>query len=321
MAERLAAVSHSDEIGVNVKSEVFTSVRDRVGTFAEIFWKEVVIAATEMHARYGDRLGAFERAKLASANADAAVVSAADPVLRRMSTRARHAMRNLRGAPRVLPHKSFADAAITPHDLASLGVYEYLHDALAWRGPVEPLRGPWQIAKSAGWVLPYEQVCWICERPTQLRTDAKGRLHCADGPALRYPDGWSVFAWKGVPVSRRMIEHPEWITPWQIAGENDPVLRNCMIDIMTPERFIRSGGANRVSQDETGVLWRRLWGFRGVTIGSWTAVEVENATPEADGTRRHYWLRVPSRMRTAREAVAWTYGLSAEQYANLQLRT
>jgi hypothetical protein len=69
------------------------------------------------------------------------------------------------------------------------------------------------------------------------------------------------------------------------------------------------------------VLWRRLWGFRGVTIGSWTAVEVENATPEADGTRRHYWLRVPSRMRTAREAVAWTYGLSAEQYANLQLRT
>ena len=45
MAERLAAVSRSDDIGVNVKSEVFTSVRDRVGTFAEIFWKEVVIAA------------------------------------------------------------------------------------------------------------------------------------------------------------------------------------------------------------------------------------------------------------------------------------
>jgi len=26
-------------------------------------------------------------------------------------------------------------------------------------------------------------------------------------------------------------------------------------------------------------------------------------------------------MHTAREAVAWTYGLSAEQYANLELRT
>jgi Domain of unknown function (DUF6745) len=321
MARSLAAVSRSDDIGVNVKSEVFTSARERVGTFAEIFWKEVITAAAEMHARFGDTLGAYEQAKLASANADAAVVSAANSVLRRMRTRTRHAMRSLQGMPRVLPRTSFVDAAITPHDLASLGVYEYLHDALAWRGPVEPLRGLWNIARSAGWVLPYEQVCWICERPTQLRTDAKGRLHCPDGPAVRYPDGWSVFAWKGVRVSPWMIEHPERITSWQIAGEHDPVLRNCMIEIMTPQRFVRSGGANRVAQDETGVLWRRLWGFRGVTIGSWTAVEVENGTPEADGTRRHYWLRVPSRMRTAREAVAWTYGLSAEQYANLQLRT
>ena len=47
-----------------------------------------------------------------------------------------------------------------------------------------------------------------------------------------------------------------------------------------------------------------------MTIGSWTAVEVVNGTAEADGSRKRYVLRVPSRMRTAREAVAWTYGLN-----------
>ena len=321
MAERLAEIARSDDIGVNVKGEVFTAIRDRVGTFAEIFWKEVVSAAAETHARFGDSLGAYEKSKVASAGADAVVVEAANRVLRRISTRVRHAARGLRGAPRMLPRNSFDEVAVTPHDLASLGVYEYLHDALAWHGPVEPLRGLWKIARSAGWVLPYERVCWICERPAQLRIDAKGRLHCPDGPAMRYPDGWSVFAWKGVQVPTWVIEHPERITVWEIAGTFDPVLRNCMIEIMTPERFVKSGGATEVCRDETGVLWRRLWNFRGVTIGSWTAVEVENGTPEADGSRRHYWLRVPSRMRTAREAVAWTYGLSAEQYANLQLRT
>jgi hypothetical protein len=118
-----------------------------------------------------------------------------------------------------------------------------------------------------------------------------------------------------------MIEHPEEITLNTVGDVIDPVLRNCMIEIMTPERFVRMGGASPVAEDETGVLWRKLWGYRGVTIGSWTAVEVENGTAEADGSRRRYVLRVPSRIRTAREAVAWTYGLTPERYAELDVRT
>jgi hypothetical protein len=44
-------------------------------------------------------------------------------------------------------------------------------------------------------------------------------------------------------------------------------------------------------------------------------VEVLNSTPEPDGTRRTYWLRVPPSTRTAKEGVAWTFGLQAEAYA------
>ena len=183
------------------------------------------------------------------------------------------------------------------------------------------MRGLWKIAKSAGWIVPHEQVCWISERPTHIKTDTRGRLHCADGPALRYPDGWCAYVWKGVQLPAWMIEHPEWITPKRIGGTFNPVLRNSMIEIMTPERFIRSGAVTRASEDETGILWHKSWNFRGVTIGSWSAVEVVDGTPQADGTHKHYFLRVPERMRTAREAVAWTYGLSPEQYAKLDLRT
>jgi hypothetical protein len=41
-------------------------------------------------------------------------------------------------------------------------------------------------------------------------------------------------------------------------------------------------------------------------------VQVTNATPEPDGTHRAYWLRVPPGMRTARQAVAWTFDLDEE---------
>jgi hypothetical protein len=90
-----------------------------------------------------------------------------------------------------------------------------------------------------------------------------------------------------------------------------------MIEIMTPQRYVAQGGAARVAEDETGILWRKAW----LASDAWAAVEVINATPEPDGTRQHFFLQVPATMRTAREAVAWTYGLSANAYARLAVRT
>ena len=43
---------------------------------------------------------------------------------------------------------------------------------------------------------------------------------------------------EGVEVPAWVIEHPEWITASTIADTFEPALRNTMIDIMTPERFI-----------------------------------------------------------------------------------
>jgi hypothetical protein len=90
-----------------------------------------------------------------------------------------------------------------------------------------------------------------------------------------------------------------------------------MIEIMTPQRYVALGGTVRVAEDETGILWRKAW----LASDAWAAVEVINATPETDCTRKHFFLEVPANMRTAREAVAWTYGLSANAYARLVVRT
>jgi hypothetical protein len=323
IAQHLATASPTDVIGPNVKAQVFDRVRDKVATLAEIFWKEVVIAATDWAGdkKVGAAVNGYERCKAVSAAVHRLVRIDADDALTRLGVRARHAALRLRGLPRLLPRWSFEEVAVGPHDLASLGVYEYLHDVLAWQQLTQPMRGLWKIAKSAGWIVPHEHVCWISERPSHLRVDARGRLHCPDGPALRYPDGWCAHAWKGVHVPQWMIEHPDRITLAKISDTFEPVLRNCMIEIMGPERFVAIGGAARVAEDETGTLWRKLWGYRGVTVGSWSAVEVANGTAEGDGSRKRYFLRVPAYVRTAREGVAWTYGLTGEQYANLELRT
>ena len=85
--------------------------------------------------------------------------------------------------------------------------------------------------------------------------------------------------------------------------------------------FIRDAGGERLDYDERyGTLWRRNF-FVGAgderrrDDEPIVMIEVVNRTPEPDGSFKHYWLRVPPTMRTAREAVAWTFDMRAKQYA------
>jgi hypothetical protein len=139
---------------------------------------------------------------------------------------------------------------------------------------------------------------------------ADGWLHCESGPAIAWPTGERHWFWRSMRMPQWMIEHPERITPSLIRSERNLELRRCMMERFGFERFVRESGAELISEDRFGRLWRINFGGRRVH----TMVEVEDGSVRIDGTRRRYFLRVPPRTRSAREAVAWSYGLTAEQY-------
>jgi hypothetical protein len=280
----------------------------------------------QVAARVRKRLHKRVRAAVESAvnPADALAASACDAVMLRapddnlsLLQRARNGYPLAWSLPALFAGYGFRDCAAGQHDLSWLGAYDYIRHVLGLRDETAALPGLLQLAASAGWLQPHEHTCWLAERPDLLRGDALGRLHSASGPALRYPDGWSVWAWKGVEVPPWIIERPERVTLASIDDELDVQVRRCMIEIMTPQRYVALGGAVRVAEDETGILWRKAW----LASDAWAAVEVINATPEPDGTRKHFFLQVPANIQTAREAVAWTYGLRAKAYASLVVRT
>jgi hypothetical protein len=213
--------------------------------------------------------------------------------------------------------QNFSDSVAGPAELSWLGPYEFFRSVLGLKTETAPLLGLMQVAANAGWLQPHEHTCWLSERPCLLRGDAEGRLHELRGPALCFGDGWSAFAWKGVEIPAWLIEHKGAITLATIDAESNVQVRRCMIEIMTPARYVALGGARKVAEDETGVLWRKIW----LNYDIWTAVEVINATPEPDGTHRHYFLQVPANINSAREAVAWTYGMEPDQYSKLVVRT
>jgi hypothetical protein len=212
---------------------------------------------------------------------------------------------------------SFRDSSFSQHDAPPLGVFQYLREVCALQRQTDKVTSLCQLAANIGWIVPHRRVCWLVDRHSVLVTDDRGRLHNPKGAALKFEDGWSFYAWKGVRLPSWMIERSHEITPARIDRERDPVVRRCMIEVMTPERYIREGDPMRISEDETGILWSKIW----TSWDAWAAVEVVNGTPEPDGTTRHYFLQVPPTVRSARQAVAWTYGLTELEYRALRQRT
>ncbi|GAA2295164.1 hypothetical protein GCM10010149_49280 [Nonomuraea roseoviolacea subsp. roseoviolacea] len=172
------------------------------------------------------------------------------------------------------------------------------------------LDGLRRVARAAGWWWPYERLVLLCERPTRHDRDELGRLHRADGPALEFPDGFALHAWRGMPVPAGFSAAMATLDADRIRREENAELRRVMLEHYGYERYVAESGARPVHRDDTGVLWRvDLRGDEPLTM-----VEVVNSTPEPDGTSRTYFLRVPPWVRRAREGVAWTFGLAEAEY-------
>lgn len=192
-----------------------------------------------------------------------------------------------------------AAAAMSPRGITSLFIERCLR-----------IYRPFIAAYEAGlwlfWVL--EDSVLAVARPA-LKT-REGQLHCEDGPAVAWAGGARYFFWRGVRVPEKAILAPDRLTGAEILAERNLEVQRVMLDRFGYDRLVLDTGAAPVHADEFGVLYRIRLSRRQTIM----LVHVTNATPEPDGTRRRYFLRVPPDVRTAHEAVAWTFGLRPEEY-------
>jgi hypothetical protein len=111
-----------------------------------------------------------------------------------------------------------------------------------------------------------------------------------------------------------VVLHPERLAARQALTERNAEVRRVMVERIGHDRFITELDLRPVHQDETGSLYRvGLAEDEPLVI-----VHVTNATPEPDGSRRRFFLRVPPEMERARQAVAWTFGLPEREYRPLE---
>jgi hypothetical protein len=153
-------------------------------------------------------------------------------------------------------------------------------------------------------------------------------LQCDTGPAVSYPDGWNIYYIHGVAVNEQIVMHPETLTLLQINEEPNAEVRRIMVERYGYEKFLRESDAKLVDscpEDHAlkGLRTAKLW-----HIGEIVMLDVLNSTPEPDGSRKTYHLRVHPELRplldggalgnaqepTCQNAVASTFGLTGDEY-------
>ena len=152
--------------------------------------------------------------------------------------------------------------------------------------------------------------------PPVVKRDNDRRLHAEKGAALRWSPDMKrqhtsrmnpVYAWHGTVVDPRIItEEP---TQGRISHEWNTEQRRVLIE----RRYGSMAGFVAAEQlvpshsDETGDLFH-------INAGNRNLAYVRVKDPSTD---REYWLRVPTNMERARQAVAWTYHLREDEYKPL----
>ncbi|WP_344943355.1 DUF6745 domain-containing protein [Actinomadura miaoliensis] len=184
------------------------------------------------------------------------------------------------------------------------------------------------VARSCGWWWSGEDVCVVSERPATVRTEplpgglhGQRRLHCEDGPAVRFRDGWGVYSWHGTLVPSWVVTDP---TVERIHRENNVEVRRSAIEHIGWDAYIEQAGLRLVAETaDPGnpgcdlQLYDVPWGFGGTT----RVLLAVNGSVERDGHRRRYGLGVPAGIDDPVAAVGWSYGLTGAQYARLARRT
>lgn len=156
----------------------------------------------------------------------------------------------------------------------------------------------------------FQSVVVAAEPVTTARLDAEQRPHGEDTASLAWADGTAAFAWHGRLVSPELIERNEPVDISRILRERDADWQEILIGRYGLGRFVLDAGADEIHRDDCGRLYRLQRRWREPIV----VVRVRNGTPEKDGSFREFWLRVPPGMTTARAAVAWTFGLTTDQY-------
>lgn len=171
-----------------------------------------------------------------------------------------------------------------------------------------------EVANQCGWVYCARETAIVMAKPEYIRMDEDDRLHCETGPAIRYPDGFTVYSWHGVRIPGEWIENRKALTAQKALSVENMEQRRAACEIVGWVNIIKQLDGKVVDEDEDPM------------IGTLVRVNIPDLGEEQFlrvlcGTGREFAIPVPPDMKSALEANAWTFNIEPDVLRMLEVRT
>lgn len=180
---------------------------------------------------------------------------------------------------------------------------EYSHSVATW----QVLK---QLMQACSWIVPFKNVCLVCDRPTHLLFDSVWQLHGDGEPAIAFSDQFVVYAYHGVVLPERYgaVPSAQWQVQWLIDEPNAEIRRI----------LIQRIGYAKLCQALNWVVID--------TWGEYTLLKIEHdifydSEPVhllqmiCPSTGHLHVRRVPPDLTSARDAVCWiNWGIAPEEF-------
>jgi hypothetical protein len=141
----------------------------------------------------------------------------------------------------------------------------------------------------------------------KVKQDDQNRLHCTDGPAAVWPDGFSMWYYHGMPVPAHWVEKPDTITKEEVIKESNAEERRALRDLMGIDRYYDVlGGVNELDRD-TDDQGHEMVLFESKEIDSVVNAKIQFLEVICPSTMRKYVLYPTKPCKNVWEAKASTF--------------
>jgi hypothetical protein len=91
------------------------------------------------------------------------------------------------------------------HDAGWLAFHDFFYEVcnVPYKPEIKPIM---TIARNCGWWAPYDEAVVMMDRHEEVHINEDKQLHNMSGPAVRYRDGFEIYAVRGIVIPK------EWIT-------------------------------------------------------------------------------------------------------------
>jgi hypothetical protein len=150
--------------------------------------------------------------------------------------------------------------------------------------------------------------------PTRCSYYSNGRRHGLDIDIF----GSKVYYYENIMIPSHYIEKPDSLNVKDIITHPNTEVRYVGLKLYGFERLMTEKQMRILDADKNTGAKLLQFKFDDSQLEPYTIVRVINSTAELDGTFKPYYLTVPPDMKTARQAIAWTFRMTEKEYAPYQ---